>query len=147
MPVLPAVPSTITPPGPNMPRFSASSTIASAARSLTELPGLRNSALPIILQPVSSEALRSFIRGVLPMLSTNPSRMFMASVPVVRLRKATDAERSSPAAAKIVAIESEPLQGDDGDGVDDAAGSQAPVGGFEGFGEHPDVLVLACVAV
>jgi len=46
MPVLPAVPSTITPPGLSRPCFSASSMIASAARSFTEPPGLRNSALP-----------------------------------------------------------------------------------------------------
>ena len=58
MPVLPAVPSTITPPGRRRPRSSASLTINSAARSLTEPPGLRNSALPRISHPVISEARR-----------------------------------------------------------------------------------------
>src|SRR5438477_177638 len=38
MPVLPAVPSTITPPGRSVPRFSASSMMARAARSFTEPP-------------------------------------------------------------------------------------------------------------
>src|SRR5215813_13148230 len=78
MPVFPAVPSTMTPPGLISPFASASAMIASAARSLTEPPGFRNSALPRIVQPVSSEALRSRISGVLPMLSTMPSRMSIA---------------------------------------------------------------------
>jgi hypothetical protein len=44
----PAVPSTITPPARKAPRCSASFTIASAARSFTEPPGFKNSALPRI---------------------------------------------------------------------------------------------------
>ena len=67
MPVLPAVPSTTVPPGFSTPRCSASRMIASAARSFTEPPGFMNSALPRILQPVSSEARRRRISGVLPM--------------------------------------------------------------------------------
>src|SRR5262249_23464460 len=78
MPVFPAVPSTMTPPGLTSPFASASAMIASAARSLMEPPGFRNSALPRIVQPVSSEALRSRISGVLPMLSTMPLRMSIA---------------------------------------------------------------------
>ncbi len=39
------------------PRRSPSSTMYFAARSLTEPPGFRNSALPRIVQPVSSDAL------------------------------------------------------------------------------------------
>src|SRR5947209_6707907 len=54
----------------------------SAARSLTEPPGLRNSALPRIVQPVASEARRSFMRGVLPIVPTKPSRMSMVSLSV-----------------------------------------------------------------
>src|SRR5690606_37943916 len=54
---------------------SASSTMYFAARSLTDPPGFRNSALPRIVQPVSSDALRSLISGVLPTASTKSSRM------------------------------------------------------------------------
>ena len=66
MPVFPAVPSTTSPPGLNNPLSSASRIMAFAARSLTEPPGFKNSALPKILQPVNSDAFRSFISGVLP---------------------------------------------------------------------------------
>src|SRR5690606_38222471 len=44
-----------------------------AARSFTDPPGFRNSALPRIVQPVSSDALRSLISGVLPTASTKSS--------------------------------------------------------------------------
>ncbi len=64
MPVLPAVPSTITPPGRKTPRAIASLTIAIAARSLTDPPGFMNSALPRIVHPVASEAARSLMSGV-----------------------------------------------------------------------------------
>ena len=57
--------------------------MASAARSLTEPPGLRNSALPRMVQPVSSDALRSLISGVLPIVSMKPSRMFMGMLQMV----------------------------------------------------------------
>src|SRR4029453_13963768 len=46
-----------------------------AARSFTDWPGFMNSAFPRIVQPVSSEARRSRIRGVLPMASTIPLRI------------------------------------------------------------------------
>src|SRR3990172_6108371 len=73
MPVLPAVPSTMRPPLRSTPRRSASSTMARAARSFTEPLGFMNSALPRIVQPVVSEALRSRMRGVLPMAAeTSP---------------------------------------------------------------------------
>src|SRR5579859_984916 len=82
MPVLPAVPSTIVPPGLSRPEATASSMMASAARSLTEPPGLRNSALPRISQPVASDARASRMSGVLPMVSMKPLRMVMGgSVP------------------------------------------------------------------
>ncbi len=45
MPVLPEVASTIVSPGLISPRASASRTIASASRSLTEPPGLKLSTL------------------------------------------------------------------------------------------------------
>src|SRR3990172_1563554 len=73
MPVLPAVPSTMSPPLRSTPRRSASRTIARAARSFTEPPGFMNSALPRMVQPVVSEALGSRMRGVLPMAAeTSP---------------------------------------------------------------------------
>src|SRR5262245_19936586 len=78
IPVFPAVPSTTMPPGRISPLASASVMMASAARSLIEPPGLRNSALPRIVQPVSSDALRSRISGVFPMVSRMPSRMSIA---------------------------------------------------------------------
>ena len=46
MPVLPAVPSTIIPPGKSFLLEMASKIIPLAALSLIEDPGLRNSALP-----------------------------------------------------------------------------------------------------
>ena len=67
MPVLPAVPSTMTPPGCSIPRAIASRTIARAARSLTEPPGFMNSALPRIVQPVAADAARNLMSGVFPM--------------------------------------------------------------------------------
>ena len=48
MPVLPAVPSTMSPPGRRVFCFSASRMMARAALSLTDPPGLRNSAFPRI---------------------------------------------------------------------------------------------------
>ena len=75
MPVLPAVPSTFTPPGLSCPCRSASSTIAFAARSFTDPPGFMNSALPKIVHPVRSEALRSLISGVLPTVSTKSEQI------------------------------------------------------------------------
>src|SRR6185503_5848607 len=79
MPVLPAVPSTMRPPGSMTPRRSPSSTMYLAARSLTEPPGFANSAFPRIVQPVSSEACRSLISGVLPTASTKSVRMSIRS--------------------------------------------------------------------
>ena len=46
MPVFPAVPSTMSPPGFRVFCFSALRIMASAALSLTDPPGLRNSAFP-----------------------------------------------------------------------------------------------------
>src|SRR6476620_9348068 len=69
MPVLPAVPSTIVPPGWSVPLASASRTIHSAARSLTEAPGLANSHLPQISQPATSLGPFKRTSGVLPMRS------------------------------------------------------------------------------
>ncbi len=81
MPVLPAVPSTMTPPGRNSPRFTASSMMKSAARSLTDWPGFMNSALPRIVQPVAAETRSSLISGVLPIASITPLRSCIAYVP------------------------------------------------------------------
>src|SRR5476651_2359829 len=79
MPVLPAVPSTIAPPGLRAPLATASWMIASAARSLTDPPGFMNSALPRIVHPVSSEAALSWISGVRPIASTTEGLNFMAA--------------------------------------------------------------------
>src|SRR5262245_50324757 len=83
MPVLPAVPSTMTPPGCSSPRASASRTMNNAARSFTDPPGLRNSHFPRISQPVSADALRRRTNGVLPMRSMNPPRTCMIVAAVV----------------------------------------------------------------
>lgn len=72
MPVLPAVPSTIMPPGRSFPLRSASRMMNKAALSFTDWPGFMNSALPKISQPVSSETRSSLIRGVLPIASMMP---------------------------------------------------------------------------
>src|SRR5690349_13796039 len=66
MPVLPAVPSTMIPPGAIRPRSSASVTIDSAARSLTDPPGFMNSHFASISHPVASLGPFSLTRGVLP---------------------------------------------------------------------------------
>src|SRR5215472_3821865 len=69
MPVLPAVPSTIRPPGRSRPARSWSRTIHSAARSFTDCPGFMNSALPRISHPVASLARFRRMSGVSPMAS------------------------------------------------------------------------------
>ena len=69
IPVLPAVPSTIVPPGRSWPCASASSMMNSAARSLTDWPGFMNSALPRMVHPVTSDALRRCTSGVFPISS------------------------------------------------------------------------------
>ena len=77
MPVFPAVPSTIVPPGRSAPRATASSTMLSAARSLTDPPGFMNSALPRIVQPLISEARFRRISGVWPMASMTELSMMV----------------------------------------------------------------------
>ena len=84
IPVLPAVPSTITPPGRNSPFFTASSMMNKAARSLTDWPGFMNSALPRMVQPVAADTRSSRINGVLPIASMIPLRICMASSPAGR---------------------------------------------------------------
>src|SRR5688572_32071097 len=58
------------PPGFSVPLASASRTIHSAARSLTEAPGLANSHLPQISQPAASLGPLSRTIGVLPIRSS-----------------------------------------------------------------------------
>src|SRR3569832_235924 len=77
MPVLPAVASTTRPPGFSSPRISASKIIHLPARSLTDWPGFMNSALPRMVQPVSSEARFNLISGVLPIASMTSLLIFM----------------------------------------------------------------------
>ena len=78
MPVLPAVPSTIVPPGRSSPRASASSTMNSAARSFTLAPGLANSHLPKMSHPVASLGPFSRTSGVLPMRASVSGAVCMA---------------------------------------------------------------------
>ena len=59
-------------PGRKVPRRMASCRMYNAARSLTDWPGFMNSALPRMVQPVSSEARRSLMRGVRPTAATTP---------------------------------------------------------------------------
>ena len=77
MPVLPAVPSTIVPPLRSWPLATASWMIARAARSFTDPPGFMNSALPRIVQPVSSDARSSLMSGVWPIASTTEALNFI----------------------------------------------------------------------
>ena len=81
IPVLPAVPSTMVPPGLSAPRATASRMIQSAARSFTDWPGFMNSALPTISHPVASEAARRRIRGVFPTVSDRSERMVIGACP------------------------------------------------------------------
>ena len=64
--MLPAVPSTIVPPGFSSPRFSASQDDVSAARSLTEPPGIEELGLAEDLAAGELRGLRRRISGVLP---------------------------------------------------------------------------------
>ena len=54
------------PPGFKLPSASAACIILSAARSLTDWPGFRNSAFPNISHPVSLDASFRRSNGVLP---------------------------------------------------------------------------------
>src|SRR5688572_800667 len=85
MPVLPAVPSTIKLPGLSSPRLSPSRMRYRPARSFTEPPGFRNSALPRMSQPVSSDGPRNRMSGVLPIASTSPLRTLAIAVFAVEL--------------------------------------------------------------
>src|SRR3984957_15942643 len=86
IPVLPAVPSTMTPPGRKAPRATASLMIAIAARSLTDPPGFMNSALPRIVHAVASEAARSLMSGVRPIAATTSRTGFIAILCVERVK-------------------------------------------------------------
>ena len=55
--------------------------VASRDSALAEPPGFKNSALPRIVQPVSSDACRSLISGVLPTASTKSVRISKATGP------------------------------------------------------------------
>ena len=75
--------STTSPPGLRSPRFSASRIIHLPARSLTDWPGFMNSALPRMVQPVSSDACFSLMRGVLPIASmTSLLKVMFLKLPV-----------------------------------------------------------------
>ena len=69
IPVLPDVPSTIVPPGFNLPSFSASSIILIAILSFTELPGLKYSTLANTKASISAVILFNLTNGVFPIVS------------------------------------------------------------------------------
>src|SRR4029077_2076461 len=96
IPVFPAVPSTITPPGRNAPRATASLMIASAARSLTDPPGFMNSALPRIVHAVASEEARSLMSGVRPIAATTSRAGFMTLLWVESARVGDGASCDKP---------------------------------------------------
>ena len=58
--------------GPQRAALTASWMMKSAARSFTDWPGFMNSALPRMVQPVSSEARFSLMRGVRPTAAATP---------------------------------------------------------------------------
>src|SRR2546422_8012977 len=68
-PVLPDVASTISPPGLRRPSRSAASIIATPIRSLTEPPGLKNSALAYSGVPSPWVTLFKRMSGVHPIVS------------------------------------------------------------------------------
>src|SRR3989442_15022611 len=74
MPVLPLVGSTSVPPGLSAPRRSASSTMATAMRSLTLPPGFIDSIFAITVAPSGSGKRLRRTMGVCPM----SSRMLVA---------------------------------------------------------------------
>ena len=69
MPVLPLVPSMMVPPGLSKPAFSASSTMRTAMRSFTELPGLKYSTLARMVPLMPAVTLLSLTSGVWPTAS------------------------------------------------------------------------------
>src|SRR5579885_503468 len=134
------------PPGRRRPRSSASWMMASAARSFTEPPGFRNSALPRILQPVASDAPASSMSGVSPMLPMNPLRISMAA----RLSGGGTAVKPAglaPGGADPIAVERKPLERDDAGGIGDRPFVEPAHRIGEGQDLHPDVLMLFGQAV
>lgn len=77
MPVFPAVPSTMIPPGDKAPDVSDERTMERAARSLTEPPGFMNSALTRIVHPLRLLKEDSSNNGVWPIRLTKPRRAFI----------------------------------------------------------------------
>ena len=77
-PVLPDVGSTIVPPGRRSPAFSAASTMATAGRSFTLPPALRNSALASRWQSSRRPTRSRRTSGVLPTRSSSESATSMA---------------------------------------------------------------------
>ena len=80
IPVLPEVPSTIVPPGSNLPSLSASSTICNAVLSFTELPGLKNSTFAKTSASTSEVILFNLIKGVFPIVSKIFSLKFTVQI-------------------------------------------------------------------
>src|SRR5262245_60066759 len=88
MPVLPLVGSTSVAPGLSTPRCSASSTMATAIRSFTLPPGLRDSTLARTRAPEASASRRRRTRGVSPIRSSTefailPAMTFLSPSDVI----------------------------------------------------------------
>src|SRR5882757_7691342 len=98
-PVLPAVASTIVPPGRSTPRRSASSTRPSAARSFTLPPGFRNSSFAHISAqgsvPLACSSRRRRNIGVSPTSSNTFSATLIEQKPHTQIQPGN---RSSPKA-------------------------------------------------
>src|SRR5271165_7083958 len=81
MPVFPLVGSTISMPGFNTPRFSASHTIAAPMRHFTEYAGFLPSIFASTVALAPSVTRFSLIRGVLPILSELSAKTFAMMKP------------------------------------------------------------------
>src|SRR5574343_1516571 len=88
IPVLPEVGSTITVPGPILPSCSAASIIATAMRSFTLWPGLKNSSLATTVAPVPSVTRFRRTSGVLPIRSVTEEAIRIVYSPVERTAQA-----------------------------------------------------------
>ena len=74
--MLPDVGSMIVPPGLSSPSRSAASIMATAGRSLTLPPGLKNSSLRATVARMSWPVVSSRTRGVLPIRSSSESAIW-----------------------------------------------------------------------
>src|SRR5690349_1209977 len=93
MPVLPEVGSRTMVSGPILPAFWAASIMATAIRSLTLLPGLKNSSLAATVAVVPAVRRLRRTRGVLPTSSVTLLAIFILGLP---LQEDPDCRRHRP---------------------------------------------------